>query len=124
VPDDPSATLSAIREDIEATVDVYNLDGAGKNSYPVSAAMVRHARVLVAALEAVLRQVDHFASEAERFGKLSETADEESGAALAALAAWQAYDRCAKTFRAATTTALTGDPANPPAPPAGTGETP
>jgi hypothetical protein len=64
---------------------------------------------LAAAAEAVLKQADHFASEADRFGKLSETADEESGAAFAALAAWQAYDRCAKTFREAITSALTGE---------------
>ena len=51
---DPTSALAGIREDIEATVDVYNLDGAGKNSYPVSAAMTRHARVLLAAVEAVL----------------------------------------------------------------------
>ena len=56
MPDDPlSSTLAAIQEDIEATVAVYDLDGAGKNSFPVSAAMVRHARVLLAALEAVLK---------------------------------------------------------------------
>jgi hypothetical protein len=51
---DPSATLAAIREDVEVTADVYNLDGTGKNSYPVSAAMIRHARVLLAALETAL----------------------------------------------------------------------
>ena len=59
MPDDPlSATLAGIREDIEATVAVYDLDGVGKNSYPISAAMSRHARVLLAALEAVLKLAD------------------------------------------------------------------
>ena len=54
VPDsDPSSLLSGIRADIEATVAVYNLDGAGKNCFPISAAMSRHARSLLAAIEAL-----------------------------------------------------------------------
>lgn len=61
---------------------------------------------LLAAIEAALKTADHFASEADRFGSLSETADEDSGAALAALAAWQAYDRCARTLREAITRSL------------------
>ncbi len=52
---DPTTALAEIRVDIEETVTVYNLDGAGKNSYPVSAAMSRHARSLLAAVEAVLK---------------------------------------------------------------------
>ncbi len=56
--DNPSATLAGIREDIEATADVYDLDGAGKRSYPISAAMVRHARVAVDAVERVLALAD------------------------------------------------------------------
>lgn len=56
-PDVPSATLAGIREDVEETVAVYDLDGAGKNSYPVSAAMSRHALVLLVAVEAALK--DH-----------------------------------------------------------------
>ena len=51
---DLTAELDGIADDIEATASVYNLDGAGKNSYPVSAAMIRYARPLLAALRAVL----------------------------------------------------------------------
>lgn len=58
MPDTSPATLAGIRADIEETADVYDLDGAGKNSYPVSATMVRHARSLVAALEVVLALAD------------------------------------------------------------------
>lgn len=54
-PGQVAATLAEIRADIEETADVYNLDGAGKNSYPISAAMIRHARPLLAAVEAALK---------------------------------------------------------------------
>jgi hypothetical protein len=98
VPDDRvAATLAGIRERLDRAFTYDDWFRVGRDIPP-----------LVAAVEAVLKQADHFASEADRFGKLSETADEESGAALAALAAWQAYDRCAKTFREAITAALTG----------------
>lgn len=53
---DVTAEVARIRTDIDETVDVYNLDGTGKNSYPVSAAMSRHARSLLAAIQAVLDQ--------------------------------------------------------------------
>ena len=52
--DDPTSALDQIRTDIEDTVAVYNLDGPGKNSYPISAAMSLHARSLLAAIERVL----------------------------------------------------------------------
>ena len=64
MPDDLAATLATIAEDIEATVAVYDLDGVGKNSYPISAAMSRHARVLRAALEAVLNLADEWGDSA------------------------------------------------------------
>jgi hypothetical protein len=51
---DPAALLAPIRADIEETVYVYSLDGAGKSTHPVSAAMSRHARSLLAAVDAAL----------------------------------------------------------------------
>ena len=98
--DDLSAALAGIKERAAKCLDGFSSD---PTTYIRSAGDVPR---LLAAVEAALKAADHFASEADRFGKLSETADEESGAVMAALAAWQAYDRCAKTFRAAITAEL------------------
>ena len=108
MPDDLSSLLSPIRERYRTSLAMLpgGPPSSGAWAHVNSADDVPH---LLAAVEAALKAAYHFAGEADRFGKLSETADEESGAALAALAAWQAYDRCAKTFREAITTALAGE---------------
>jgi hypothetical protein len=110
-PDDPSATLAAIREDVEVTADVYNLDGTGKNSYPVSAAMVRHARVAVAALEAALALADDWEQRAANHERQAKALRDNGGMLVPAAqeARAQTYRANATALREAITTALTGE---------------
>jgi len=108
-----ASTLAGIREDIKATVAVYDLDGTGKNSFPVSAAMSRHARVLFAALEAALEEAaDWVKTSAILDGKAERAIDNGrlSGPATSALLSGraQAYQDCAQALREAITTALAG----------------
>ena len=110
--DNLTAALEEIGADIEATVSVYNLDGIGKNSYPVSAAMSRHARPLLAALRAVLELADDLMRKSEALDAEAEyvAGEHPEAAAVAVLKRERsiAYDECARWFREAITREITG----------------
>ena len=107
---DLSSTLAGIGADIEDTVAVYNLDGAGKNSYPVSAAMSRHASVLFAAVEAVLKLADDWDGKAAAFTAAASRDGGPSRMTRAMLnARVQVLQDCAQALREAITAALLGE---------------
>ena len=109
MPDDDwvATTLAGIREDIEATADVYDLDGAGKNSYPVSAAMSRHALVLLTALEAVQALANEWEAKAKKIGGQITLKDCDGAVAGFKMIGYQNHVAHAKALREAITAELT-----------------